>query len=57
MTKSPPDSGWTDDNSSDPGITILDLLAYAAVSLAAVALITVWRRWGCRRRGNRNARL
>jgi hypothetical protein len=55
MREPPPGSEWTDDNSSDPGITILELLAYSAVSLG-VALIVVWWRRTRRTHGTRWAR-
>jgi hypothetical protein len=41
---------WTDGNSSDPGITLLELLAYSVFSLA---LIVVWWRRTRRRQGAR----
>jgi hypothetical protein len=39
----PPDTpSWTDANSHDPGIAILELLAYAVVGLIAGALAGSW---------------
>ena len=40
---SPPDTpSWTDANESDPGITILELLAYALLGAIAGALAWSW---------------
>lgn len=39
---------WTDHNSHDPGITLLQLLAYTAEALIVVAAVTAW--WSHRRR-------
>jgi hypothetical protein len=42
---SPPDTpSWTDANESDPGITILELLAYALIGAIAGALAWSWLR-------------
>ena len=40
---SPPDPpDWTDANESDPGVTILELLAYAIAGSIAAALTYSW---------------
>jgi hypothetical protein len=44
------DPGWTDGNSHDPGITILQGLAY---SLIAIAGATALARWRTRRNAHR----
>ena len=42
---SPPDApSWTDLNESDPGITILELLAYAIAGAIAGTLVWSWLR-------------
>ena len=48
MTEIPPAKTWTDHNTSDPGITVLEVLAYSVAALAGVALVSVW--WRCGRR-------
>ncbi len=48
MTEDPPAPMWTDHNTSDPGITVLEVLAYSVVALIAVALVSVW--WRCGQR-------
>jgi len=44
MKQLPRAVGWTDHNSSDPGITTLELVAYSVAALTGVALIAAWRR-------------
>ena len=46
MTKSPLAKAWTDHNTSDPGITVLEVLAYSVAALVGVALVSVWWRRG-----------
>ena len=48
MTEIPPAPAWTDHNTSDPGFTVLEVLAYSVVALVGVALVSVW--WRCGRR-------
>ena len=48
MTEITPAPVWTDHNTSDPGITVLEVLAYSVASLVGVALVSVW--WRCGRR-------
>jgi hypothetical protein len=48
MTETPPAPAWTDHNTSDPGITFLEVLAYSIAALVGVALVSVW--WRCGRR-------
>jgi hypothetical protein len=48
MTKIPPAPAWTDHNTSDPGITVLEVLAYSVAALVGVALVS--RHHYCRRR-------
>ncbi len=38
---------WTDYNSHDPGITLLEVLAYTAETLIVVAALAAW--WSRRR--------
>lgn len=42
MTSAP---DWTDFNESDPGITLLQLFAYLAISVLFTAAVVVVRRW------------
>ena len=35
---------WTDSNIHDPGITLLEVLAYTAEALLVVATVTWWSR-------------
>ena len=44
------DPGWTDANSHDPGITIVEVLAY---TLIAAAGATAFARWRTRRNAHR----
>ena len=56
MTKSPLAKAWTDHNTSDPGITVLEVLAYSVAALVGVALVSVWWRRGRRKRKSPHAR-
>jgi hypothetical protein len=56
MTENPPAPAWTDYTPSDPGITVLELLAYSVAALIGVALVAVWWRFGRQTRGNCDAR-
>lgn len=55
MTEIPPAPVWTDYNTSDPGITVLEVLAYSVAALVGVALVSVWCRRGRRTRENSHA--
>ena len=48
MTEIPLAPPWTDHNTSDPGITVLEVLAYSVAALVGLALASVW--WRCCRR-------
>ena len=50
-----PGPGWTDGNDSDPGITLLQLLPFAAAALAGVLAVRSRRR-RTRREGPDGAR-
>jgi hypothetical protein len=48
---SPPSPDWTDENEHDPGITLVELLAFTAEALLVVVVIHQWRSRRCRRAG------
>ena len=37
------DRDWTDANSHDPGITILEVLAYTFIAAAGATAVALWR--------------
>ena len=37
------DRSWTDANSHDPGITILEVLAYTLIAATGAAAYSLWR--------------
>ena len=43
---------WTDANRSDPGITILQLLAYLTAALFGAIAVRLARAWFCARRAS-----
>ena len=45
---------WTDSNGHDPGITLLEVLAYTAEALLVVVAMATW--WSRRRARHRRAR-
>ena len=55
MTEIPAAPVWTDHNTSDPGIRVLEVLAYSVAAWVAVSLVSVWWRRGRRTRENSHA--
>jgi hypothetical protein len=56
MTEAGDAPPWTDANTSDPGITMLEVLVYGIAALVAVAIGATWWRVARRACENRVAR-